>query len=288
MFANRWERLRRRLCEFAFEELTMDLMLNGKRALVTGGSKGIGRAIARQLALEGADVVIAARNQAELDAAAAELARETGRKIVGLTVDTQDDASVKAVVAGTVAALGGLDILVNAAAKPGGQATPPKLAEITDALFFDDVNVKVMGYLRMAREAAPVMAANGWGRIINISGLAARLTGSTIGSIRNVAVAALTKNLADELGPHGINVTVVHPGTTRTEKTLGVIAARVAASGLAPEEVERRMAANVTIGRLVDMAEVADIVAFLASPRSVAINGDAIACGGGSKGAIHY
>ena len=83
----------------------MDLMLNGKRALVTGGSKGIGRAIARQLALEGVDVVIAARNQAELDAAAAELAQETGRKIVGLTVDTQDDASVNTVVAGTVAAL---------------------------------------------------------------------------------------------------------------------------------------------------------------------------------------
>ncbi|MFC5393323.1 SDR family NAD(P)-dependent oxidoreductase [Bosea vestrisii] len=119
-----------------FEDFTMDLMLNGKRALVTGGSKGIGRAIARQLALEGVDVVIAARNQAELDAAAAELAKETGRRIVGLTVDTQDDASVKAVVAGTVAALGGLDILVNAAAKPGGQAMPPKLAEITDALFF--------------------------------------------------------------------------------------------------------------------------------------------------------
>lgn len=101
-------------------------------------------------------------------------------------------------------------------------------------------------------------------------------------------MAALTKNLADELGPTGINVTVVHPGTTRTEKTPGVVAARAAASGLTPEEVERRMAANVTIGRLVDMAEVADIVAFLASPRSVAINGDAIACGGGSRGAIHY
>lgn len=266
----------------------MDLMLNGKRALVTGGSKGIGRAIARQLALEGVDLVIAARNQAELDTAAAELARETGRKVIGLTVDTQDDASVKGLIAGTVAALGGLDILVNAAAKPGGQAPPPKLAEITDALFFDDVNVKVMGYLRTAREAAPIMAAAGWGRIINISGLAARLTGSTIGSIRNVAVAALTKNLADELGPKGINVTVVHPGTIRTEKTASVVAARAAATGLEAEEIERRMAANITIGRIVEAAEVADIVAFLASPRSVAINGDAIACGGGMKGAIHY
>ena len=79
----------------------------------------------------------------------------------------------------------------------------PKLAEITDELFWDDVNVKVMGYLRCAREVAPLMAAKGWGRIINICGLAARSTGSTVGTIRNVAVAALTKNLADELGPHG-------------------------------------------------------------------------------------
>ena len=266
----------------------MDLQLDGKRALVTGGSKGIGRAIARQLALEGVDLVIAARNVADVDIAARELAAETGRKIVGLTVDTQDDSSVRALVAATVAALGGLDILVNAAAKPGGQAPPPKLAEITDDVFWDDVNVKVMGYLRMAREAAPHMAAAGWGRIINISGLAARQTGSIIGSIRNVAVSALTKNLADELGPKGINVTVVHPGLTRTEKTAPLVAARAASAGVSPEEIEQRLAANVTIGRLVDMAEIANVVAFLASPRSVAINGDAIACGGGVKGPIHY
>jgi len=266
----------------------MDLQLNGKRALITGGSKGIGRAIARQLALEGVDLVIAARNAADLDIAERELAAETGRKIVGLGVDTQDDSSVKALVAGTIAALGGLDILVNAAAKPGGQTPPPKLAEITDDLFWDDVDVKVMGYLRTAREAAPHMAAAGWGRIINVSGLAARQTGSIIGSIRNVAVSALTKNLADELGPKGINVTVVHPGLTRTEKTAPLVAARAASASVSPEEIERRLAANVAIGRLVDMAEVADVVTFLASPRSVAINGDAIACGGGIIGPIHY
>ena len=145
-----------------------------------------------------------------------------------------------------------------------------------------------MGYLRTAREAAPHMAAAGWGRIINISGLAARSTGSIVGSVRNVAVAALTKNLADELGPKGINVTVVHPGLTRTEKTGPLVATRAAAAGVTEAEIEARLAANVTIGRIVDAAEVADIVAFLASPRSVAINGDAIACGGGAKGAIHY
>ncbi|OIQ87393.1 putative ketoacyl reductase [mine drainage metagenome] len=266
----------------------MDLQLNSKRALVTGGSKGIGRAIARQLALEGVDLVIAARNGAELDRAAHEIREETGRKILGVTVETQDDSSVKALVAATVAALGGLDILVNAAAKPGGQTPVPKLAEITDALFWDDVNVKVMGYLRVAREAAPYMVAGGWGRIINISGLAARQSGSIIGSIRNVAVAAMSKNLADELGPRGVNVTVVHPGATRTERTASLVATRAAAAGLSVEEAERGLATDVTIGRIVEAAEVADIVAFLASPRSVAINGDAIAAGGGTRGQIYY
>src|SRR6185436_13052730 len=115
---------------------------------------------------------------------------------------------------------------------------PPRLAEITDDLFWADVNVKVMGYLRCAREVAPLMAANGWGRIVNVSGLGARSTGSAVGSIRNVGVAALTKNLADELGRSGINVTVVHPGLTRTEKTPGVIAARAERMGVSAEEAE--------------------------------------------------
>jgi NAD(P)-dependent dehydrogenase (short-subunit alcohol dehydrogenase family) len=102
-----------------------------------------------------------------------------------------------------------------------------------------------------------------------------------------VAVAALTKNLADELGPKGVNVTVVHPGLTRTERTAAIVAAAVASSGNTPAEVEGRLSSATTIGRIVDADEVADVVAFLASPRSVAINGDAIACGGGAKGAIH-
>ena len=266
----------------------MDLYLNGKRALVTGASRGIGKAIARQLAFEGCDVCLAARDLPALTATATELAAETNRRVVVATGDTGDDASVATMVATALAQLGGIDILVNNAAKPGGQAPPPLLADITDDVFWSDVNVKVMGYLRCAREVAPGMRTNGWGRIINVSGLAARSTGSTVGSIRNVAVAALTKNLADELGPHGINVTVVHPGLTRTEKTLGVVAARASASGLDPAEVERRMGASTTLRRIIDAAEVADIVAFLASPRSVAINGDAIACGGGAVGTIHY
>lgn len=266
----------------------MDLQLSGKRALVTGGSRGIGKAIARVLAEEGCDVAIAARDPERLRAAADELAAETGRRIVPVRIDTGDDDSVRAAVAEVTAALGGIDILVNNAAQPGGQAPPPKLAELTRDALFADVDVKVMGYLRCAQAVAPQMIERGWGRIVNISGLAARSTGSIIGSVRNVSVSALTKNLADELGPHGINVTVVHPGLTRTEATPGVIQARADAFGLEPHAIEERMAQTNSVKRLIDATEVADVVAFLASPRSGSINGDAIACGGGQPGVIHY
>jgi NAD(P)-dependent dehydrogenase (short-subunit alcohol dehydrogenase family) len=265
----------------------MDLELTGKRALITGGSRGIGLAIARELAREGAHVVIAARDQAKLDQAAAALAAETGSEVFGVSADTGQDESVSKLVETTVARLGGVDILVNSAAMPAG-GPAPKLAAVTDKAFWDDVNIKVMGYLRCAREAAPHMAAQGWGRIINVSGLNARNASSIIGSIRNVGVAALTKNLADELGPSGINVTVVHPGLTRTERTPGMMATMAANAGVTAEEMERRMGGGNVIGRIVDAEEVAYLVAFLASPKSVSITGDAIACGGGARGAIYY
>jgi NAD(P)-dependent dehydrogenase (short-subunit alcohol dehydrogenase family) len=150
------------------------------------------------------------------------------------------------------------------------------------------IDTKVLGYLRCARAAAPYMIDQGWGRIVNISGLAARSVSTPSGSIRNVAVAALTKTLADELGPAGINVTVVHPGLTATERTPAMIARFAAARGSTEDEAEASLGAGSSIGRIVTAAEVADVVVFLASPRSVAINGDAIAAGGGTPGAIHY
>ena len=145
-----------------------------------------------------------------------------------------------------------------------------------------------MGYIRCAQAVVPGMQAAGWGRIVNVSGLAARQSGNAVGSMRNVAVAALTKNLADELGPAGIQVTVVHPGLTRTERTAPLVAARALALGVAEAEVEAQMAAGNSIQHLVDASEVADVVAFLCSPRSRAINGDAVAVGGGSPRGIHY
>ena len=265
----------------------MDLELESKRAVVTGGSRGIGKAVARVLAHEGCDVALVARTPEPLRQATAELAAATGRQVVPVVADTGSTDSVAAMVTSAQEQLGGIDILVNSAAKPMGQSAPPKLADITDELFWDDVNVKVLGYLRCAQAVAPLMIEQGWGRIINISGLGARSTGSAVGSMRNVAVAAMTKNLADELGPKGINVTVVHPGLTRTEATPGVVARLASARGISEDDAERSLASN-SIRKLVDAEEVAWVVAFLASPRSVAVNGDAIACGGGQPGVIYY
>ena len=193
----------------------MDLQLTGKIAVVTGGTRGIGKAIARSLASEGMDVAIVGRDVEAAKATASEISSETGRMVRAYAADTGKDDAVRAAVAAIRSDFGRIDVLVNSAAQPSGQAKPQSLSEITDEMFWSDVNVKVMGYLRMAREVAPLMTEQGWGRIINISGLGARQTGTTVGSIRNVCVAALTKNLADELGPRGINVTCVHPGLTR-------------------------------------------------------------------------
>lgn len=265
----------------------MDLELAGKRAIVTGGSRGIGLAIARVLAAEGADVALVAREQSALETARQSFAEQSGHRVIAVSADTGDDQSVRNMVAAVVAGLGGVDILVNAAARPNTGAVVG-IDAFSDAEFGEQVNVKVLGYLRCIRAVVPHMRAAGWGRIVNVSGLAARSTGSITGSVRNVAVAALTKNLADELGRSGINVNVVHPGMTVTERTPAVVAAYAAAGGISETEAEARMDARVGIGRLVTAAEVADVVAFLASPRSVAINGDAIAAGGGTPGPIHY
>ena len=143
----------------------MDLELHNKRALVTGGSRGIGKAVARALLLEGAQVAILARNAERLAATVAELVNETGGKVVAVVADTIDDAQVARALAEAVLALdGGIDILVNAAAEPGGYAAPPRLHEIDAEIFQREMDTKVMGYIRCARAVAPYMQAQRWGR----------------------------------------------------------------------------------------------------------------------------
>lgn len=263
----------------------MDLGLSGKRALVVGGTKGIGRATAVALAREGATVAVAARH--DVEAAARRIAEESGGTVHGFAADTTDEASVIAMVDAVVAELGGVDILVNTAASPWGPEKNTVASQTSDDAMRAEFEEKVLGYFRTARAVAPHMVAAGWGRIVNVSGIGARRSGSVAQTVRNISVAAITKNLADELGPSGVNVVVVHPGTTKTEAVAVRIAERARREGRSEAEVEADMAGNI-IRRVVTADELADVIVFLASPRSVAITGDAIAAGGGTPGVVNY
>ena len=154
----------------------MNLELTGKAAIVTGGSRGIGKAIAMELAREGADVAIVARDEAVLAAAAEEIRRETGATVVASRADTGDDESVAAMVRAVAGELGRIDILVNCAAEPAGQGATPLAEEVRTDQLMRQMNVKVMGYLRCIRETLPHMRRHGFGRIISISGMGARKT----------------------------------------------------------------------------------------------------------------
>ena len=272
----------------------MDLGLNGKCALVTGGSRGIGKAIALELAKEGVDVAIVARDQDRLAAAAAEIAAATGRRIIPFSCDVKDRARVEATIDDAASQLGGLQILVNSGSAPGGSRTAVgRIETIVDEDFLDDFNVKYMGTLRCARAAIPHLQASGWGRIVNISGLNARIAGNMSGGARNGSLVHLTKTLAMQLGPDGITVNCIHPGLTRTERTASAMQARAERAGISPAEVEARDYADDSpransIRRMVDAAEIGYLTVFLCSDKSWAINGEVIAADGGGSTAVYY
>ena len=262
----------------------MDLDLCGKRAVITGGSRGIGKSIAIVLASEGAEVVICGRNKDSLEKAAADILKETGKSILAVVADTTKTASVESFIAAAADHLGGIDILVNNAAAPGGLVMGPLNTANPDELLAD-IDTKVVGYMRVDKAAAPHLKKGGWGRIINIGGLAARSAGA-ISGMRNVALTHFTKTLSNELRPQGINVNIIHPGTTRTERTAPMNQAQAKERNVSVKDVEDAASAGIDIRRIVESAEVAFLAAFLASPKSSAITGEAIAAGGGVGSAV--
>ena len=272
----------------------MDLGLQGKRAIVTGGSLGIGKAIARELAREGADVAIAARTKDQLEATARELATETGRRVIPLVADVTSKAQVDAMVAQAARQLGGLHILVNSGSAPGGSATATgPIESVVDEDLLEDFNVKYVGALRCTRAAIPYMKEQRWGRIINISGTNARTAGNLSGGARNTSLVHLSKTVALQVGKHGITVNCVHPGITRTERTPRLLAARAKELGITPEEVERQdyvpdSPRGNSICRMVDATEVAYVTVFLASDKAWAISGELIVANGGAGRAVYY
>lgn len=272
----------------------MDLGLKGKHAIVTGGSLGIGKAIARELAREGADVAIAARTKDTLEAAASEIAAETDRRVIALAADVTSRAQVDAMVAQAAAQLGGLHILVNSGSPPGGSATATgPIESVVDEDLLEDFNVKYVGALRCARAVIPYMKQQKWGRIINISGMNARNAGNLSGGARNTSLVHMTKTLAVQLGRFGITVNCIHPGITRTERTPRLLAARAKELGIAAEEVEKRdFAADSPRGnaicRMVDAAEIAYLTAFLASEKAWAVTGELVVATGGAGRSVYY
>jgi NAD(P)-dependent dehydrogenase (short-subunit alcohol dehydrogenase family) len=270
----------------------MEFGLHGKHAIVTGGSRGIGKAIARELAREGVELAIVARSKEQLAATARELADETGRRIIPLAADVTSKEQVDRMVAEAAQQLGGLHILVNSGSPPGGTATGP-IDTIKDEELLQDFDVKYMGALRCARAAIPYLKEQGWGRIINISGTNARTAGNLSGGARNVSLVHFTKTLAVQLGRYGITVNCIHPGTTRTERTPRLLAARAAELGITPEEVEQRDFApdsprGNAICRMVDASEIAYLTAYLASDKAWAITGEVIVANGGVGQAVYY
>lgn len=266
----------------------MDFGLSSKVALVTGGSRGIGYAIAQSLAAEGASVAICGRDAAASQAAAAEIAKATGSKVIGLRADMGNADDIVALVKDIVAQLGGLDVLVNNAATIGGTGGVDTLAQLNEPLLNADFQVKMLGYLRCAKEAYPHMEAKGWGRIVNIDGLATRQAAGVSGGMRNAAVMNATKVLSEELGPKGITVNAVHPGATKTEALAPRLAGQMERTGKTLEEVEADMAAGLAIRRLVTAPDIANVVAFLCSEQSAAVTGESVSAAGGGSKAVFY
>ena len=272
----------------------MDFGLQGKNALVVGGSRGIGRAIARTLAEEGADVVVASRTLSDLEQAAREIGDATGRRVIPLALDATKREQVDRVVAESADKLGGLHILVNSGSHPGGSGTTTgPIESLDEADLIYDFDVKYVGALRCARAAIPLLKEQGWGRIINISGGNARRAGNLSGGARNVAMVHMTKTLAIQLGRYGITVNCIHPGTTRTERTPGMLAARAAQMGISAEDLEKQDFAPGSSGgndicRMVEAEEIGYLTAYLASDKAWAVTGEVIAAGGGTGTAVYY
>lgn len=266
----------------------MDLELAGRRCVVVGGSRGLGLAVAIALVAEGAQLAVMARGYNGLVAAAEEIEAESGQSPAIVPVDTSDSTTVRAGIDAAAGALGGLDVLVNCAAAPATSTSPPTAARVVVDELRGDFDVKVLGYLRTAQAAVGHMIAGGGGRIVNIAGTAARVTGSTSASARNAAVAALTKNLADEWGEHGISAVTVHPARTLTEGSAAVAEETAARTGISRPEAGRRLFGRNLLGRVLTAADVAAAIVMLASPRCWAVNGESIALDGGTPLAIRF
>ena len=244
------------------------LQLQGRRALVTGASSGIGAACARVLAGQGVHVALAARSQDKLEQLAHEQA-DRGVHAVAIPVDLSVSGGPEAAVERAAASLGGLDILVNSA---GGSVSGTTL-QVADEDWVGYLNLKLLGYVRCARAAARVM--DGGGAIVNVIGGSGRRPrgGSVVTSVANAALLAFTEAFAQEVADRGIRVVGVNPGITDTPLLDRMVAERAHLTGQKPEEIREGYRRSALLGRLTTPEEVATYIAFLASPLAAVVSG---------------
>jgi len=257
----------------------MDLGLRGKAALVTGASRGLGRAVADALAAEGMDVAISARTAADLERARAEIAAETGAHVVAIAGDLATDSGPAEVAGRALELLGRIDVLVtNGGGPPSGRFEAHDRAAWRSAM-----RGNFESAVELVRALLPAMKERGWGRIIAITSIAAKqpVDGLILSNASRAAVTGFARTLANEVARHGVTVNCVLPGYTRTQRVETLAAATAAERGCSPEDVVGGWAAQIPAGRIGEPAEFAALVAFLASERASYITGASIPVDGG-------
>ena len=256
----------------------MDLGLGGKSALVTGGSKGIGRAIAAALLAEGAQVTLAARDTDQLAAAQTALSKEAGGRIATVTADLSTDAGREALIA----AVGTPDILVNNA----GAIRAGKLGDLTIADWRHDWELKVFGYIHLCQLVQPAMSERGSGSILNIIGMAGRANRAAYisGSAANAALIAFTQALGAEAQGQGLRVFGINPSPTLTDRMTGFMKRKaVAEYGDESRWHEMVEPDRFPYGRPAQPEEVASLATMLLSPRAGYLNGTVVDMDGGGQ-----
>ena len=257
----------------------MDLGIRGKVALVAAASKGLGRAVAHELAAEGASVVMCARGRDALDAARREIEQDTGADVRAVVADVSTIAGIEAVGRAALDSFGRVDILVNnAGGPPSGSFEMHGWEQWEKA-----VHLTLRSAVELTRSVLPGMRERKWGRIINVTSIAVKqpVDGLMLSNSIRAAVTGWARTLANEVAVDGVTVNNVLPGYTRTERVAQLNATRAASEGVDMSEIQRRIDAQIPMRRMGDAREFAAMVAFLASERASYVTAQSIPVDGG-------